>query len=197
MDLPIYEIDIDELDLASGINLIAIVDAPAIGSNFIKLSEDIKVELKRDSEKRYVTGAVLIADKPIYRRTEEKEFYINFSLEAIEKIRNQMFKSSANLKLANLDHSAENQIDGYLIESWIVTDEKLDKAVALGFQDVKVGTLYCTYHFPTDEAWNEVAKRNGYSLEGNFISTKQKLAKEDTVGAVLEDLIKLLDKDAA
>jgi hypothetical protein len=191
-ELKIFNIDIDELDDSTGIELIAIVDRPAIESNFIKLSADAEpIFLKSDNQKRFVTGAVLIPEKLIYRRDPEsgQEYYITFSADAIERIRNKFFRTG-NLKLSNLDHSKSDEIQGFLIESWVVIDSEKDKAVALGFQDVKVGTLYCTYHFPDDATWSAVSERNGFSLEGNFLTKKEEL--EEVTPESLDDIFDLL-----
>lgn len=196
---PIYNIEIDELDAETGIELISMVDRPAIESNFIKLEEELAtMQLKSDAQKQYVTGPVLIPEKHIFRRDAEtkEEYYIKFSAENIEKIRNKFFRTG-QLKLSNLDHSASDKIEAYLIESWIVTDAKNDKALALGFTDVAPGTLFATYHIPDVKTWEAVSERNGFSLEGNFLvkPTKLEEQKEETVESLWEDVLNALDAE--
>lgn len=197
-NLKVIELTIDELDETSGISLISIVDRPAIESNFIKLSEEPElVMLKSDQQKQYVTGPVLIPEKQIYRRNKDQEYFIKFSADTIEKIRNKFFKTG-QLKLSNLDHSQNDQIEAYLIESWIVENPEKDKASALGFTDVQKGALYCTYYFPDSKVWTEVSQRNGFSLEGFFnekLSAVLEPEKAETVESLLEELVKALSND--
>ncbi|RNI30956.1 hypothetical protein EFA69_06600 [Rufibacter immobilis] len=197
-DIPVYSVTVDDLDEATGISLISIVDRPAIESNFLRLEEETPqpVHLARETEKRYATGAVLIPDKLIYRRDSDtgKEYYLNFESQEIERIRNKFFRTG-ELKMSNLDHSSEDLIQGFLIESWIVVDAQKDKAVALGFQDVKVGSLYATYHFPSDEIWSQVSERNGFSLEGSFLTNlkmSEQTPETETVEGVLDLLVDFL-----
>lgn len=193
MDIKVYEVEIN--DETEGISLVIMVKKPAIESNFIKLSEQEKVFLSSDESKQYVTGAVLIPEKQIYRRDNEKgEYFIKFSSSTIEKIRNK-FMSLGNTKVSNLNHESDKVFDAYLIESWIVTDAEKDKAVALGFQDVQVGTLYATYHIPDKNNWLEVAENmNGFSLEGSFNLTPIQLSEEVKEENELDELINLIEK---
>ena len=79
----IVELILDDQQMASGIDAISIVEAPAIESNFIALkSHEIKFA-QVDAEKRILMGPVLIPDKPIFRKQvmngEMQEFYVYFS----------------------------------------------------------------------------------------------------------------------
>jgi len=64
----LIELIIDEKDELSGVDAISVVESPAIESNFVALkSEEIKLA-QVDTEKRILMGAVLIPEKPIYRK---------------------------------------------------------------------------------------------------------------------------------
>ena len=59
----IVELILDEQQMASGIDAISIVEAPAIESNFVALkSHEVKFA-KVDAEKRILMGPILIPDK--------------------------------------------------------------------------------------------------------------------------------------
>ena len=63
-------------DEMTGIEAISVVENPAIEEDFIALkSEEIKLA-EVDNEKRILMGALLIPNKPIYRRKGEEEYYI-------------------------------------------------------------------------------------------------------------------------
>ena len=77
-DFKIIELILDdELEL-NGIEAISVVENPAIESDFIALkSQDVKLA-EVNAEKRLLMGALLIPNKPIYRRNGEDEYYIYF-----------------------------------------------------------------------------------------------------------------------
>lgn len=79
----IYKVGIDSETYA-----ISLVESPAIEETLVALEEQkpIKIQLA-DEEKYMVYSAVLVPDKPIYRRNEDgDEFYIEFTKESIEKM---------------------------------------------------------------------------------------------------------------
>jgi hypothetical protein len=56
MELPLYELLIDELD-ESGVDFIALVDDPAIKKGWQAFKDDtLKFEFKADKEKRIISG---------------------------------------------------------------------------------------------------------------------------------------------
>ena len=75
----LIELIIDDKEDLQGVEAISIVENPAIESDFVALkSEEVKLA-EVDKEKRILMGAVLIPEKPIYRRNGEDEYYIYFS----------------------------------------------------------------------------------------------------------------------
>ena len=85
----IVELILDDQQMASGIDAISIVEAPAIESNFIALkSHEIKFA-QVDAEKRILMGPVLIPDKPIFRKQmmggDMQEFYVYFSMNTVSR----------------------------------------------------------------------------------------------------------------
>ena len=142
MKKKIYEMvfsDKPEEQMFEGVDCISLVHNPAIEKDFIFFNADGKETLKptkfilakTDTEKRIVCGPALIPDKQIYRYDkEEGEYYIYFSAPTIEKIAQVYFKNKFNTNV-NIEHEIPvNDITVY--ESWIKTDEKLDKSIALG-----------------------------------------------------------------
>ena len=84
-----YKVGVDSETYA-----ISLVQDPAIEETLVALEKqkEIQVQLANE-EKHMVYSAVLIPDKPIYRRTEDgDEFYVEFTKESIEKMSQQFFK---------------------------------------------------------------------------------------------------------
>jgi hypothetical protein len=200
--LPIIELDVDDLD-ASGIQIISFVEKPAMEVTAIKLSaEEALIKLATNEYKQYLTSAVIIPDKPIIRLDAEgNEYYIKFSVDAVERIRNKFFAKSGKLNLSNKNHDASELVDAQLIEMWIITDSQNDKANALGFKDLPNGTLMATYKINDTDFWDkEVLTGNvtGFSLEGVFSqlpiqNSKAEIDEWKALETSLDNLMKELD----
>ena len=155
-------------DELTGIEAISVVENPAIEEDFIALkSEEIKLA-EVDNEKRILMGALLIPNKPIYRRKGEEEYYIYFSKDTVEKA-SQLYLMNGNQSKATLEH--QHTINGLtLVESWLVEDEVHDKSRKYGL-NVPVGTWMGAVKVNNDEIWNNFVKTGkvkGFSIEGYF-----------------------------
>ena len=125
--MKLIELIIDETMELSGIDAISIVESPAIEENWIALSSQKEYKFAEvDKEKKIIMGALLVPDKPIYRRDEENgEYNIFFSKDTIRKCM-EMFFQNGNQSNATFEHI--ETISGLtLVESWIVEDANMDK----------------------------------------------------------------------
>ena len=155
-------------DELTGIEAISVVENPAIEEDFIALkSEEIKLA-EVDKDKRILMGALLVPNKPIYRRKGEEEYYIYFSKDTVEKA-SQLYLMNGNQSKATLEH--QHTINGLtLVESWLVEDEVHDKSRKYGL-NVPVGTWMGAVKVNNDEIWNNFVKTGkvkGFSIEGYF-----------------------------
>ena len=173
----IIELILDEEQEDSGIEAISIVESPAIEEDFVALkSDEIKLaEISKD--KKVLMGALLVPNKPIYRKSGEDEYYIYFSKNTISKA-SQLYLKNGNQNNSTLEH--QHQLSGLtLVESWIVEDEVKDKSRLYNL-NVPVGTWMGTVKVNNDEVWNDYVKTNkvkGFSIEGYF-ADKMENAKE-------------------
>lgn len=155
-------------DELTGIEAISVVENPAIEEDFIALkNEEVKLA-EVDNDKRILMGALLIPNKPIYRRKGEEEYYIYFSKDTVEKA-SQLYLMNGNQSKATLEH--QHTINGLtLVESWLVEDEVHDKSRKYGL-NVPVGTWMGAVKVNNDEIWNNFVKTGkvkGFSIEGYF-----------------------------
>lgn len=193
----LIELIIDEKDEMSGVDAISVVATPAIESNFVALkSEEIKLA-EVSNEKRILMGAVLIPEKPIYRRNGEDEYYIYFSKDTVNKA-SQLFFKNGNQNNWTLEHNKE--IKGLtVVESWIVEDTQKDKSAIYNLS-VPIGTWMASVKVEDDTIWNEYIKTGkvkGFSLEGYFadkLETKKELSKQPTEEEIIIEKIKQLLK---
>ena len=184
--MKMIELILDE-DEAIGVEAISVVENPAIESDFIALNkQEIKLA-EINKEKRLLMGALLIPQKPIYRKSGKEEYYIFFSKKTVARA-SQMYLQNGNQSQSTLEH--DKQLKGLtLVESWIVEDKEKDKTALYGL-DVPVGTWMGSVKVDNDEIWNDYVKSGkvkGFSIEGYFADKlerpneelKEDLSKED------------------
>lgn len=159
----IYKVGIDSETYA-----ISLVESPAIEETLVALEEQkpIKVQLA-DEEKYMVYSAVLVPDRPIYRRNDDgDEFYIEFTKESIEKMAQEYLMNYRQNEIT-LDHATMAN-DITLVESWIKTDMYKDKSVAIGLsEDLPIGTWIAGLKVNQIDAWNRIknGELRGFSVE--------------------------------
>ena len=163
----IVELILDE-ESELGIEAISVVENPAIEEDFIALkSQEFKLA-EIDGERRILMGALLIPNKPIYRRNGEDEYYIYFSKDTVLKA-SQMYLINSKQNNSTLEH--QHAIEGLsLVESWIVEDKVHDKSVKYGM-DLPLGSWVGSVKVNNDQIWNEFVKTGkvkGFSIEGYF-----------------------------
>ena len=169
----IVELILDE-DSVAGIEAISIVENPAIEEDFIALnSQEIQLA-EVDKDKQILVGALLVPNKPIYRRKGEDEYYIYFSKDTIRKA-SEMYLIKGNQNNSTLEH--HYKLSGLsLVESWIVEDETHDKSRKYNM-DVPVGTWMGVVKVNNSEVWNDFVKTGkvkGFSIEGYFVDKMER-----------------------
>ena len=200
--MDIIELFIDENDEVSGIEAVSIVENPAIEEDFVALKNQEFKFAEVNKEKRILMGAALIPNKPIYRVSEDNEYYIYFSRETVRKA-SELFFIRGNQNNSTLEHNLP--LTGLTaVESWIVESEK-DKTRHYGL-DVPVGTWMVSMKLLNDELWNDYVKTGkvkGFSIEGYFAdklnrpqdkSIKDELRKEKEAQHILDQLVNLFSK---
>ena len=175
----IVELILDE-ESELGIEAISVVENPAIEEDFVALkSQEFKLA-EVDGERRILMGALLIPNKPIYRRNKEDEYYIYFSKDTVLKA-SQMYLMNSKQNNSTLEHQYE--LEGLsLVESWIVEDKVHDKSVKFGM-DLPLGTWVGSVKVNNDKIWNEFVKTGkvkGFSIEGYF-ADKMERPKDQTI----------------
>lgn len=189
-ELPIYKLFINDNDETT-VNYVALVDSPATERNWFAFKESMR--FKVDPSRRIITGALMIADLPIYRRNENMgEFYVVFDKQQIEKIAQKFFKQG-NTSNVNIMHDAKQIVDGvYMFESFIVDSSRGIK-VPDGFDGITEGSWIGSYKVDNDTVWNEILKGDfkGFSVEGMFDMELETVSVEDEIISLIDDISKL------
>ena len=162
--LPIYECVSKD-----GIYGIVLTATPASNSEEPILLSDFAELENRDSVAKTITAITLRPNVLIYRGATENlpARNIRFSPETVIELSKQYLKDTAKVSVS-IEHGGENAKDCYPIESWIVEDEKNDKANALGL-NAKNGDWVQTFQI-SDEHWKDVesGKLKGFSIEASM-----------------------------
>lgn len=188
--LPIYKMSISD-DEESTVSYVALVDNPATERNWFAFSKEMK--FKVDEQRRIITGALMVADLPIYRSSDKMgEFYVVFDSHQIEKIVQKFFKQG-NTANVNMMHDANKQVEGvYMFESFIVDSRRGIKAPE-GFTGITEGSWIGSYKIDNDEVWTSVMNGTfrGYSVEGMFDMEIQKKSQEQEIIDLIDEIANL------
>lgn len=198
MNLPLYKAVVQHEE--AGVSAVALVDHPAIDIEFLAFEKQTKFEFSVNQEERIVSGALMVADMPIYRNDKGLEYYIMFDAPTIKDIVQRFFKKK-NTAEANLMHDG-NILDGvYMFESYIVDDKRGNKAPSYA-PELPQGSWVGSYKIDNDEVWDKVksGEVKGFSVEGLFgqvkIADKPKNELEEAHAALsdLADFVAQLTK---
>jgi hypothetical protein len=163
-----------------GVYAVSLVSDPAIGVQFITLSQQKEIQLATiNEEQRILLGAVLIPNQPIYRNQDGHEFNIVFPAETIKQVQ-QNFSRQGYQNNSTIEHSGDNLEDVTFVETWIKEDEVHDKSVHYGFNE-PVGTWFAAMKVNNEDIWNNYVKTGkvkGFSIDGVFDMERVNLKSE-------------------
>lgn len=184
MKLPLYEIQIDEQEELF-VDAVALVDSPAIESNFLAFSKTSKeLSFSLNEERKELLGAAAIPFQKIYRKDENgTEYEVFFSDKTIREIAQLFFRKNFQGNI-NLNHTEETA-NAFIFQSYIV-DEDLGIKAPKGI-DVPNGSWIIGMKVQDNSTWEKVKSKEiqGFSMEGIFnlveptIKDKFKSQKQD------------------
>ena len=198
--LPIYyatiNTELSGLELKEqGIQNIALVDSPAMLTEWLMFSEHKPYEFKMalQEEQRIITAPVIVADLPIYRKVVnngiEEEFYVVYKKETNMQIL-QKYMTDGNQKKVKLTHDTSDLSKGVFVFEVFMSDESRGIQQPKGF-NLPDGTIFCSMKINNDAIWNEVksGKVNGISLEGFFDLEQEIELTENEVDAIIKNIL--------
>lgn len=195
-NLPIFEIFINELD-ETGMELISLVDNPAIQIKGMIFKEEYNMSFKEVSEdEQIIVGPAMVPNIDIYREDKDLgQYLVRFTKETIKKLV-EKFNSNGTNRRINIDHT-DRMVDGYIMEDWIIEDEMYDKSKMYGF-DLPIGTYMIKVKIEDKDFWLNEVKGNekfGFSIEGLLGQKLVKMEKEYTIDDLtLEDLLDIFSQ---
>lgn len=166
----VYELLLSD-ELKDGINAISVVGSPAMESQFIALKKQEKVQhfAGVDQSKKILMGIVMKPNKRIYRKDDEtgEEYEVFFSADTVRRA-SELYLKNNKQRNFNIEHNADDLLEAYAVESWIVEDTEKDKS-SLYDLGAEVGDWVSTMKFDTEEQYHKALEQGtGFSIEGIF-----------------------------
>ena len=188
--IEVFELVIDTDD-ESGVTAIALVDQPAIDSNWMAFSQQTEYKFAvKDEEKRIIEGYFMVADLLIPRIGEQGEkFFVKFSGKTIEAIREKQSRLGLNNNF-NLMHDPRQIAEGvYMLDNLIVDNER-GKVAPKEFEKVPNGSLWGSAKVDNDEIWEQVKNGTfkGFSVEGMFKQLEPVEMDENLINKIRETI---------
>jgi hypothetical protein len=194
--LPIYYATINEdlsgLELKEqGIQNIALVDSPAMLTEFLAFSEQKPYEFKfaLQEEQRIITAPVIVADLPIYRKVDDKEFYVVYKKETNMQIL-QKYMLDGNQRKVKLTHDTTDLSKGVFVFEVFISDASRGIKQPEAF-DLPDGTIFCSMKINNDDIWKRVksGEVKGVSLEGFFDLEQEIELDQNEIEAIIKNIL--------
>lgn len=153
----------------NGLNILSMVETPAIDINYIKMNEEInhiKMEILNEEE-NIVIAPALVPDQLIPRVHKGIKYFICFDAETIEE---SLIKMSAEQKDQNVDiNHSEKLINGAIVMEKFITHPNRVTQVK-NFENLPMGTLFFTAKVTDPQLMSDIkaGKINGWSIDGIF-----------------------------
>ena len=196
MELPIIELTLEELE--QGIDATALVENPAIQRNWMAFKEHKDFKFKtHNEEKRILAGALMVADFPMYRNMNGKEFFVKFSSETIEQLADRMVLNN-KLTAFNFEHDSKKELADMHIQQFFIINTELGMDTPKGFDELPNGSLFAFVKVNNEKVWNDYVKTGivkGFSIEGNF-ATKEEFSEQQII-TELEQINKISNMSEA
>ena len=151
------------------------------------------LKFKADKEKRIISGPLMVAELPIYRKDETGEYYGVFTKTDIYNIVKKFFKNG-NTHQVNMMHDSNLMVsDVYMIESFIVDSER--GIYSPKGYNLTEGSWFGSFKVDNDEVWDEYVKTGkfkGFSVEGIFQTVKIDKQPKSKIEHII-DIVKNVD----
>lgn len=154
-----------------------------------------KIKFSADTEKRIISGPLMVADLPIYRRDEDgSEYYGVFTAQDIYNAVKKFFRNGL-INSVNMMHKSDAFVEGvYMIESFII-DSKRGINAPNGYE-LTDGSWFGSFKVDNDEVWNDFIKTGvfkGFSVEGLFKTEKVDVLSQTEIEQIIE-VVKEVDE---
>jgi hypothetical protein len=178
-------VDQDETD-ETRVEKVSFVDSPAIQRGWMAFNSQQRFKVQSE-DRRIVSGALMVAGLPIYRRDDSGEYYVSFTASAIQAI---VYKFMKENRTREVNEMHETDVDGvFLFESFII-DQSRGIKTPEGFDELPDGSWFGSFKVENDEVWKKIkdGTYTGFSVEGLFTEDMEKNIDERVLAEVIRVL---------
>ena len=178
-------VDQDEAD-ETRVEKVSFVDSPAIQRGWMAFNGQQRFKVQSE-DRRIVSGALMVAGLPIYRRDDSGEYYVSFTASAIQAI---VYKFMKENRTKEVNEMHETDVDGvFLFESFII-DQSRGIKTPEGFDELPDGSWFGSFKVENDDIWKKVkdGTYTGFSVEGLFTEDMEKNIDERVLAEVIRVL---------
>jgi hypothetical protein len=178
-------VDQDEQD-ETRVEKVSFVDSPAIQRGWMAFNNQQRFKVQSE-DRRIVSGALMVAGLPIYRKDDSGECYVSFTASAIQSI---VYKFMKENRTREVNEMHETDVDGvFLFESFII-DQSRGIKTPEGFDELPDGSWFGSFKVENDEVWRKVkdGTYTGFSVEGLFTEDMEKNIDERVLAEVIRVL---------
>ena len=194
LNLPLYNITPDMDDVNQGMFLVSLVEEPAVEIDFLAFAKENMLFAVQDTDKHIVTGVSILADTPIYRRTKNGEFYVQFRKEDIPAIVEKfMQRGLSNFINIQHDETTLSNTDAIMIESYFINKER--GIYPQEFKNITDGSWFCSFKIMNEDIWQQIKSGDlkGFSIEIATDLEPVKMEKEKTEAEMDQEIIDKLE----
>jgi hypothetical protein len=206
VDLPIIELTLEELE--QGIDATALVENPAIQRNWMAFNDQKEFRFNiHNEEKRILAGALMVADFPMYRNMNGKEFFATIKANTIEKLVDRLVLKN-KLTAFNFEHDSKQELPNLHIQQMYLINPELGMNPPKGYGELSTGSCFVFVKVNNEKVWEDYVKTGrvkGFSIEGMFeakgefseqqiINELEQINKIDNMSDALKKLNELTDK---
>jgi len=150
----------------------------------------------QNEEKRIISGAIMLADSPIYRNDATNgEYYVVFTKDTIFKIVQKFFKKGFQSNV-NLQHNAKDKVSNVTMFESFISDKDRGILPMKGFEDTPDGSWFGSFKVDDDNVWEMIksGEIKGFSVEGIFEYTRKETKEEQVLKEIKKILSSISDK---
>ena len=192
MEIPVYKVIIDEDDEITGVDMISLVDEPAMEVSWLKMAKMKDLQFEANKDKKMLYGVFIMPDQKIERFDESLgKYYVIFEKPEIEKIVKKFNKNNFN-KNINFMHG-DNMVEGYVVENFITSD----KVKANYNFEVPEGAWCGSVYIESDDFWETYVKSgslNGFSIEIKSWLVEHQMSKYSLLEQLHKELMDILNE---
>jgi hypothetical protein len=145
----------------------------------------------QDADRRIISGALMLADTPIYRNDEQMgEYYLTFSADEIYKGVQKFFRNNRQSAL-NIEHNQDTYQQGVTMFESFIVDRKRGIMPMKGYDDVPDGSWFGSFKVDNEKVWNAVKEGTfkGFSIEGILSTRPVEMSKEAALINAIKNIV--------